>query len=69
MAKGKLTAIAVPAILVLIVMLQNTEAVETRVLFLTLTISPAALLFGTLIVGFVIGLPTSTGVLSSKKGD
>ena len=69
MAKGKLTAIAVPAILVLIVMLQNTEAGETRVLFLTLTISPAALLFGTLIVGFVIGLPTSTGVLPSKTGD
>ena len=68
-AKGKLIAIAVLAILVLIVVLQNTEAVETRVLFLKLTMPRAALLFGTLIIGFVIGLLTSTRLLPSKKAD
>ena len=68
-AKGKPIAVAVLAIVVLIVVLQNTEAVETRILFLTLTMPRAALLFGTLIVGFVLGLLTSTRLLPSKKGD
>ena len=68
-AKGKLIAVAVLAIVVLIVVLQNTEAVETRILFLTLTMPRAALLFGTLIVGFVLGLLTSTRLLPREKGD
>ena len=59
-AKGKLIVAAVLAVLVLIVVLQNTEAVETRILFVTLTMPRAALLFGALIVGFVLGLLTST---------
>lgn len=52
----KLAAIGILALLILIIVLQNTEAVETRILFMTLTMPRAALLFGTLIVGFVIGL-------------
>ena len=68
-AKSKLIAVAVLAIVVLIVVLQNTEAVETRILFLTLTMPRAALLFGTLIVGFVLGLLTSTRLLPSEKAD
>ena len=68
-AKGKLIVAAVLAVLVLIVVLQNTEAVETRILFLTLTMPRAALLFGTLIVGFVLGLLTSTRLLPREKGD
>ena len=57
--KGKFIVGAVLAVLVLIVALQNTEVVETRILYMKLTMPRAALLFGTLIVGFVIGLLTS----------
>lgn len=57
--KLKVVAIAVVTLLVLIVVLQNTQAVETNLLFLTLTMPNAALLFGTLIIGFVIGVTTA----------
>jgi len=53
--KGRLIAAAVGALLVLIVVLQNTQAVETKILFLTLTMPRAALLLGTLLVGFALG--------------
>ena len=56
MNKVKLVAIAVISLVVLIVVLQNTQAVETNLLFLTVTMPNAALLFGTLIIGFVIGV-------------
>ena len=58
MNKLKLVAIAVIALVAVIVVLQNTQAVETKLLFLTLTMPNAALLFGTLIIGFAIGVLT-----------
>ena len=45
----KILVIAGLAILVLIVVLQNTESVETKLLFMSLTMPRAALLFGTLV--------------------
>jgi uncharacterized integral membrane protein len=39
-----------------IVVLQNTEPVETRILFVTLSIPGAMLLLGTMIVGFLVGM-------------
>ena len=59
MNKLKLIAIGVLALLVVVVVLQNTQAVETKLLFLTLTLPNAALLFGTLIIGFAIGVLTA----------
>lgn len=56
MARWKLIASAVLALLLLIVVLQNSEAVETRVLFLSFTLPRAVLLFGTAIVGFLLGV-------------
>jgi uncharacterized integral membrane protein len=56
MRSAKLIVILVVAILVLIVILQNMEAVSTRILFATVTMPRAALLFITLVVGFIIGL-------------
>lgn len=49
-------AFAVIAILVPIVVLQNTDAVETKILFMTITVSRAVLLFGTTVVGYVMGI-------------
>jgi uncharacterized integral membrane protein len=67
MNKLKLVAIAVVSLLVLIVVLQNTQAVETNLLFLTVTMPNAALLFGTLIIGFAIGVLTAGHIVSIAK--
>lgn len=47
------------AILVVIVVLQNTEGVETRVLFATVTMPRAVLLLTTTLIGFALGILTS----------
>jgi len=65
--KLKIAAIALLALLVLIVVLQNTEAVETNILFLSITMPRAALLFGALVVGFIIGVFTASRVLTQMK--
>ena len=67
MNKLKLVAIAVVSLVVLIVVLQNTQAVETNLLFLTVTMPRAALLFGTLIIGFAIGVLTAGHIVSTAK--
>ena len=54
--KLKWIAIAIVALLTVIVVLQNTESVDTKLLFLTLSMPRAALLFGTLVIGFVAGV-------------
>jgi uncharacterized integral membrane protein len=67
MNKLKLAAIAAIALVAVIVVFQNTQAVETKLLFLTLTLPNAALLFGTLIVGFAIGVFTAGHIVSNAK--
>lgn len=67
MSKAKIVVAAVLAILILIVVLQNTEAVETRILFTTITMPRAALLFGTLVVGFVVGILTAGRIATKAK--
>src|SRR6476619_5154155 len=67
MNKLKFVAIAVVALFAVIVVLENTQAVETKLLFLTLTLPNAALLFGTLIIGFAIGVLTAGHIVSSAK--
>ena len=67
MNKLKLVAIAAISLMVLIVVLQNTQAVETNLLFLTVTMPRAALLFGTLIIGFAIGVLTAGRIVSIAK--
>ena len=61
MNKPKLVALSVLALLVVIVVLQNTQAVETKLLFFTITMPRAVLLFGAMLTGFAMG------VLSVKK--
>ena len=67
MNKLKFIAIGVLALLVLVVVLQNTQAVETKLLLLTVTLPNAALLFGTLIIGFAIGVLTAGHIVSNAK--
>ena len=65
--KLKIVGVAVSVLIVLIVVLQNTQSVETKLLFLSVTMPNAALLFGTLIIGFAIGVLTAGHIVSSVK--
>jgi uncharacterized integral membrane protein len=67
MNKLKAVIIGVVALFVVIVVLQNTQPVETKLLFVTMTLPNAALLFGTLIIGFTIGVLTAGHIVSSAK--
>jgi putative membrane protein len=63
MKKTKIITIVVILLLALIVFLQNTQAVETRFLFLTVTMPRVLLLLVTFVLGFVGGLITASYVL------
>ena len=65
MTKFKVVALAVVGLIVLVVILQNTEAVETKLLFVSVTMPRAVLLFGTLLIGFALGVLTA-GRLARK---
>lgn len=67
MNKLKAVVIGVVALIVVIVVLQNTQPVATKLLFVTMTLPNAALLFGTLIIGFTIGVLTAGHIVSSAK--
>lgn len=65
MAKVKLITGLVLAATALIIVFQNTQTVETRFLFLTVTMPRAALLSITMLIGIFIGI-LITLVLSRK---
>lgn len=67
MTRTKLVITAVLALLVLIVILQNTAAVETKILFITLTMPRAVLLIGTTLVGFLLGVLVAFRMTKQKK--
>ena len=52
---AKLIAAVVLVLLAAVVVLQNTEPVETKILFINITMPRAALLFVNLVIGFVVG--------------
>ena len=56
MKKFKIITIAVVLVLVLIVILQNTQSVETKLLFVRITMPRAFLLMLTFLFGFIAGL-------------
>lgn len=64
--KIKVTMLAILAILIVVVVLQNTETVETNILFFSMAMPRAALLFGTLAVGFICGVFTA-GRISDRR--
>ena len=56
MKQFKVIAALLLTVLVIVIVLQNTEPVETRLLFMTVTMPRAALLALTTLVGFALGL-------------
>lgn len=69
MKKVKLIAIVVISILAFIIFLQNTESVETKILFMNVAMPRAILLILTFLAGFVAGIITTSLLLrkSEKK--
>lgn len=67
MKKAKVILIIVILLLALIVSLQNTEAVETKFLLMTVTMPRVILLLLTFTLGFVGGMIT-TSVILKKSG-
>ena len=67
MKKAKLIAIVVISILAFIIFLQNTESVETKILFMKVAMPRVILLISTFLVGFVAGTIT-TSMLLRKSG-
>jgi len=51
--------IAVLTILGVIIILQNTDQVETKILFMSISMPRAILLMGTTLIGFALGILVS----------
>jgi uncharacterized integral membrane protein len=60
--KIKIAVAAVVAVLAIIVILQNTQDVETRLLFFPVSMPLALLLLVTLLLGVVLGLMTAVRI-------
>lgn len=67
MRSAKNVVIAVLLVLVIVVVLQNTETVDTKLLFVTLSMPRALLLGLTLLVGVVAGLLLGTKLPRAQK--
>jgi len=67
MKKVKVIVIIVISVLAFIIFLQNTESVETKILFMKVAMPRAILLISTFLVGFVAGTIT-TSLLLRKSG-
>lgn len=63
MKKAKIIALIVSLVLVLIISLQNTKAVETKILFTTVTMPRVLLLLLTFIVGLIAGIVLASSIL------
>ena len=59
MNRFKMICTALLALLGVIIILQNTAPVETKLLFLTITMPRAILLMGTTLIGFALGVLVS----------
>ena len=66
MVRVKLITALVLVALVIVVVLQNTQPVETKFLFVTLTMPRAALLGITMLIGMAVGILIALG-LSARK--
>lgn len=67
MTKVKIIGALVAVLLFVVVILQNTQSVETRFLFVTITMPNAALLGLTLLVGIGIGLVVALVVTAKRE--
>jgi uncharacterized integral membrane protein len=62
----KVVALLILILIAVVIVLQNTETVETRVLFFSLRMPRAVLLLVATAIGFALGLVVS--LLVAKKG-
>ena len=60
MNRAKTLFLTVLAVVVVIVVAQNTETVETQLLFVSIAMPRAVLLLVTLVTGFVLGILVGT---------
>ena len=67
MERFKLITAAILALLGVIIILQNTEPVETKFLFLSITMPRAVLLMGTTLIGFALGVLVSLFLQRNNK--
>jgi uncharacterized integral membrane protein len=67
MKQAKLVIIAVLIVLTIVVILQNTEEVDTRILFVTVTMPRALLLLVTFLIGAVSGMAVAAWWHRRKK--
>lgn len=67
MNKIKLIAAAVISVLAIIIIVQNTEPVETQILFFKVTMPRFILLLITALLGFAVGLLSAFGFKFRKK--
>ena len=65
----KLVSILIISFLVLVIVLQNTEPVVTKILFISITMPRAVLLFGTTMLGFALGVLVSFLMMKKDKVD
>jgi len=66
MAKAKLILVLFLVAVTLIVVFQNTESVETKFLFLTVTMPRAALLAITGLIGVAVGIVIALGLAKKR---
>jgi putative membrane protein len=66
MVRAKLITALVLVAVVIVVVFQNTQPVETKLLFVTMTMPRATLLAITLLIGIAVGILVAFG-LSGKK--
>jgi len=69
MQRFKLVSILIISFIVLIIVFQNTEPVVTKILFISITMPRAVLLFGTTMLGFVLGVLVSFLIMKQEKID
>ena len=67
MNRVKIVIAVILAVLALIVIAQNSASVDTRLLFMTVTMPRAVLLLVTLVIGFVLGLLFALVVSKKSK--
>jgi uncharacterized integral membrane protein len=59
MQRFKLISIGILVVLGIIIILQNTQQVETKILFMSITMPRAILLMVTTLIGFALGVLVS----------
>ncbi len=67
MNKAKTAMIAIGIVLLIVIILQNIQPVETKILFMTFRMPRAVFIFVTLLIGFGFGLLLSDFVKKKLK--